>query len=1068
MLFVEVLATDDGSSSSNPVSCTTPSQPTLGGSPALLAPQAPRPPHLPPTLGHSNLPVLPGASLTSIRGTLTSMSPYLAGLIGEPAPRPPLPPAPPAAAAVPSHGGAEGDSPVTADASVSTRQSHSASVDSSSGVLCSASDTPMSALGPIAAAVPRRQLDAADVGAQSPRPADTPSAAGGAGGGGPGSAPDLARISAGSLTIPHRRRQTSDIEQALGAQGMASLRVIGQSVVSSAPQVPIGNGITCAADVAASENSITEPGSATSLLPAVPATRESSRSSLTLAFGGSKPPTPPTPPTRAAAPAAETSPPQEQSAWASALSTISRVLLPSSSFTTSSTAPPSPPQPAAQSQPQPASSAGQVPLPAMSPDAMSSSQTHSQLRPFLGSRSPSPLSAQDLAELVQSGCLPAPASGQGPGRPGAVSIGSKIAGAMASLRGEAPLVRLQIRVLPAAHTAEASAAEASARSSANRSSAATAAGGGAYAPRATGSAGGSSNGDIPDTTGTSPTSLLTSGSAKALSLLSKIGLCTRPTSGDDEDDADLDTSIPRRHSPGLFGASANNSVSEPRADVPAAPPPRFVAVSLEVAHGVNLAITSPYRKSRRTPSHEAISMVATQLKIFEMPPPLELGPPLSVPGAADAAAGTATPASGAGDAWTEDANGSLSVPLLSRRSTPLAGEDYEQQVTTSMASFSSLALAAGASQPPAPQSPQGALTAFGSAQYSVGQASYTGSPIASAGSVGLSFPQTAAQLSDLGSPRLITPHPQQHTPQPPQQSQQQPATPTTSQPPPVTPPQALKVGGLPMVGSVVSAAAAAQPGMLSPGPSGTLSDSALGAAAHSITHAVSPANDKHDSPTTSTAVAPGAAAKPYPPTLASSTSRNASDASTMIVYEESSSGVSRSATPSQQQQQQGDTSSDDTVPVGMVGGSGLGAPSRAASAVTAAASQTSQASDRSTLSRSRTHGASLPRLLVPNSATADLGIPPIPPPLLSTKLDAATEKLRRDAWGVYGERWAAKVRRIQRESPHGMRKGWALRCVIVKSGDDCRQVRHGPCLSDAMHCCVCARECLSARQQDVR
>lgn len=42
---------------------------------------------------------------------------------------------------------------------------------------------------------------------------------------------------------------------------------------------------------------------------------------------------------------------------------------------------------------------------------------------------------------------------------------------------------------------------------------------------------------------------------------------------------------------------------------------------------------------------------------------------------------------------------------------------------------------------------------------------------------------------------------------------------------------------------------------------------------------------------------------------------------------------------------------------------------------------------------------------------------------------------------VYGERWAVRSRRIQRESPHGPRKGWALRCVIVKSGDDCRQVR---------------------------
>jgi hypothetical protein len=44
---------------------------------------------------------------------------------------------------------------------------------------------------------------------------------------------------------------------------------------------------------------------------------------------------------------------------------------------------------------------------------------------------------------------------------------------------------------------------------------------------------------------------------------------------------------------------------------------------------------------------------------------------------------------------------------------------------------------------------------------------------------------------------------------------------------------------------------------------------------------------------------------------------------------------------------------------------------------------------------------------------------------------------------VYGERWAHKVRRLKRESPHGKRKGWAMRCIIVKSGDDCRQVSWG-------------------------
>ena len=36
-------------------------------------------------------------------------------------------------------------------------------------------------------------------------------------------------------------------------------------------------------------------------------------------------------------------------------------------------------------------------------------------------------------------------------------------------------------------------------------------------------------------------------------------------------------------------------------------------------------------------------------------------------------------------------------------------------------------------------------------------------------------------------------------------------------------------------------------------------------------------------------------------------------------------------------------------------------------------------------------------------------------------------------------RFDAKCKRIQAESPHGRRPAWAVRPVIVKSGDDCRQ-----------------------------
>ena len=38
-----------------------------------------------------------------------------------------------------------------------------------------------------------------------------------------------------------------------------------------------------------------------------------------------------------------------------------------------------------------------------------------------------------------------------------------------------------------------------------------------------------------------------------------------------------------------------------------------------------------------------------------------------------------------------------------------------------------------------------------------------------------------------------------------------------------------------------------------------------------------------------------------------------------------------------------------------------------------------------------------------------------------------------------GEKWAHKVSRLRQLSPFGHLPHWALRPVIVKSGDDCRQ-----------------------------
>ena len=36
-------------------------------------------------------------------------------------------------------------------------------------------------------------------------------------------------------------------------------------------------------------------------------------------------------------------------------------------------------------------------------------------------------------------------------------------------------------------------------------------------------------------------------------------------------------------------------------------------------------------------------------------------------------------------------------------------------------------------------------------------------------------------------------------------------------------------------------------------------------------------------------------------------------------------------------------------------------------------------------------------------------------------------------------RFGVKEARVKKASPHGRRKGWSLKPVIVKSGDDCRQ-----------------------------
>lgn len=74
----------------------------------------------------------------------------------------------------------------------------------------------------------------------------------------------------------------------------------------------------------------------------------------------------------------------------------------------------------------------------------------------------------------------------------------------------------------------------------------------------------------------------------------------------------------------------------------------------------------------------------------------------------------------------------------------------------------------------------------------------------------------------------------------------------------------------------------------------------------------------------------------------------------------------------------------------------------------------------------------------------------LPPPVImatiesTTEYDGADSDLKKQgelekAQEVYGEKWEDRKERIRRKSPHGNRPGWDLRCVIVKSGDDCRQ-----------------------------
>lgn len=64
---------------------------------------------------------------------------------------------------------------------------------------------------------------------------------------------------------------------------------------------------------------------------------------------------------------------------------------------------------------------------------------------------------------------------------------------------------------------------------------------------------------------------------------------------------------------------------------------------------------------------------------------------------------------------------------------------------------------------------------------------------------------------------------------------------------------------------------------------------------------------------------------------------------------------------------------------------------------------------------------------------------PEPSPRPSPTLGAEAAQRRQAADAVYGEPWEVRRARLRAASPHGGLPGWDVRCVIVKSGDDCRQ-----------------------------
>eukprot|EP00198_Chlamydomonas_reinhardtii_P002058 XP_001691394.1 smilar to phosphatidylinositol 3- or 4-kinase [Chlamydomonas reinhardtii] len=441
---------------------------------------------------------------------------------------------------------------------------------------------------------------------------------------------------------------------------------------------------------------------------------------------------------------------------------------------------------------------------------------------FSGGMGGRELTEEEIAELMAAGCISPPPVKSDP------TMASKLSGLLASLRGEAPMVRVRIRVLPQPPAQQPHFQPQSLKQQDPQPSAA-AVGGQAERPGAPADAGAGFGSVAPSLASSMHGgSGLCNGAGVSSNLLPLEHAAALATTADAAAGAGGDPSLAASGSFTLatlsaLGGRAKAALTSSSSAAAAAP------VSFEVAQGVNLAIPSPYRKSRRTPSHEAIEMLAGKYKIQHMPPPYDGSPataPMDVTTAAAASPSGTTKLGFAIGGGVLASTGSPPTPTLQHRTPSTA-----------------------APTPPAASAPVGPSSSF---------------------------------LGPLGG---------------------RPGTPPSS---------------------------ADGPSSSGGGPSGL-------------------AASLKSSLTTMLSRASGADKdKDKPPSDPASHATN---------------------TPT------------------------TGASPRGGSPVTDG----------------------------------------------KQERESLEERRRREAVAVYGERWAAKVKRIQRESPHGRRAGWALRCVIVKSGDDCRQ-----------------------------